>query len=148
MSTAKPIIAGGGFGLREEDRRILLRQEAQRGPLRAVACAVDRGATRRPVGLRTNQLHAFLIREPWCFTDSNRASRRHCFLWRLLAGARFNVSALVMAAGISLAQLPAAPLLSTNSETIKMLVCHGPSWHLFRQQKTRDACGQAGLGTG
>jgi hypothetical protein len=91
VSTSKPIITSGGLSLREEDRRMLLRQAGQRGPLRAVACAVDRGATRRPVGLRTNQLHAFLIRELWYFTDSNRAARRHCFLWRLLAGARFNV---------------------------------------------------------
>ena len=48
--------------------------------------------TRHPEGFRTDGLHALLRLEPWCFTVLNRAARRHCLLWCLLAGAQIEVS--------------------------------------------------------
>ena len=48
------------FGLGEEGRGVLLHQSVQRGLLRAVALVVDRGAIRRPLGLRADGLHARL----------------------------------------------------------------------------------------
>ena len=71
---------------------MLKHQAIQRGLLGAVALVVNRGAIRRLVGLRPDGLHALLMSERWCFTVSNRATRRHYPLWRLLAGAHLNVS--------------------------------------------------------
>jgi hypothetical protein len=74
----RQIGAGGGFGLSEEGRSVLLHQAVQRGLLGAVTLVVDRGAIGRPVGLPTDGLHALLMSKLWCFTVSNRAARRHC----------------------------------------------------------------------
>ena len=54
--------SGGGFGLREEGRGVLLNQTVQRGLLRAVTLVVDRRAIRRPLRLPIHGLHTWLPR--------------------------------------------------------------------------------------
>ena len=64
-NTLRQLGASGGLCLLEEGGRMLLHQAIQRGLLRAVALAVDRGADRRPdrrIGLPANGLHARLPR--------------------------------------------------------------------------------------
>ena len=56
------ISAGGGFGLREEGRRVLQHQAVQRSLLGAVSLVMDRGTIRRPEGLPADGLHARLPR--------------------------------------------------------------------------------------
>ena len=92
LDKLRQIGAGCGLGLLEESRGMLLHQAVERGLLGAVALGVDRGAIGRPAGLRIDGLHALLMSGPWCFTVSNRAARRHCPLWCLLAGAHIKVS--------------------------------------------------------
>jgi hypothetical protein len=53
---------GGGFGLGEEGRGVLLHQPVQRGLLGGVTLVVDRGTIRRPLGLLHHGLHALLPR--------------------------------------------------------------------------------------
>jgi hypothetical protein len=52
--------SSGVFGLGEEGRGVLLYQAVQRGLFRAVALVVDPGATRRPLRLPVDGLHARL----------------------------------------------------------------------------------------
>ena len=68
---------GGLFGLGEEGLRVLLHQAVQRGLLGTVALVLDRRASRRPVGLPTEGLHASLTTRLWCCTVSGGALRRH-----------------------------------------------------------------------
>jgi len=53
---------GAGLSLGEEGRRVLLHQAVQRGLLRAVVFAGDRGAIRRPLGPLAIGLHKGLTR--------------------------------------------------------------------------------------
>ncbi len=81
---------GGGFGLGEEGRGVLLDKAVQRGLLGAVTFVVDRGAVARPVGLLRRGLHAVLPR--LCpRTVSSRAQRRNRPEGRLPLGAYFRV---------------------------------------------------------
>lgn len=49
--------AGAGLGVGDEAGRMLLHQAVQRGLLGAVAFVVQRGATRRPLGLLRRGVH-------------------------------------------------------------------------------------------
>ena len=53
---------GAGFGVGNEAGRVLLHQAVQRSVLWAIALVVDRDAIRRPLGLPTDGLHAWLPR--------------------------------------------------------------------------------------
>ena len=54
--------AGAGLGVGDEAGRMLLHQAVERGLLGAVALVVNRGASRRPLGLPADGLHARLPR--------------------------------------------------------------------------------------
>ena len=62
LDELRQVGAGCVFGLGEEGRGVLLNQAVQRGLLGAVAPVVNRGAIRRPLGLRADGLHARLQR--------------------------------------------------------------------------------------
>jgi hypothetical protein len=53
--------AGAGLGVGDEAGRVLLHKSVQRGLLRALTLVVDRGATRRPLGLLRRGLHDGLL---------------------------------------------------------------------------------------
>ena len=81
---------GGGFGLGEEGRGVLLHQTVPRGLLGVVTLVVDRGAVARPPGLPADGLHALLPR--LCpRTVSSRAQRRNRPEGRLPLGAYLRV---------------------------------------------------------
>ena len=74
LDELRQVGAGSVFGLGEEGRSVLLHRAVPRGPLRAVALEVDRGAIRCPLGLPANGLHARLPKW-WAGTVSSPALR-------------------------------------------------------------------------
>jgi len=62
MDEPRQIGAGGGFGLGEEGRGVLLHQTVQRGLFRSVTFVVKRRAIWRPVRLMLHGWHAWLPR--------------------------------------------------------------------------------------
>ena len=95
---------------------MLLHQAVQGDLLGAVALVVDQGAIRRPVGLRTDGLHALLMSEPWCFTVSSRATCRHDPVWRLIAGAHLKVSTVSAGTGVPALPVPVFEAPATARE--------------------------------
>ena len=62
LDELRQVGTGGGFSFGDEGRSMLLHQAVQRGLLGAVALAVGRRASRRPLGLLHLGLHAMLPR--------------------------------------------------------------------------------------
>ena len=62
LGVLRQVGSGGGFGLGEEGRGVLLHQAVQRGLFRPVALVVNRRAIGRPLGLAADGLHDGLPR--------------------------------------------------------------------------------------
>jgi hypothetical protein len=57
LDETRQLGASAGLGVRDEAGRMLPHQAVQSGLLGAVACVVERGAVRRPLGLPADGLH-------------------------------------------------------------------------------------------